>query len=56
MWWRFIHEAPPDASAPASARSVEADPVTDPNEAAERAAYNNYLAELAARDKPKQWR
>ena len=56
MWWRFIHEAPPDASAPASARSVEADPVADRNEAAERAAYNSYLAELAARDKPKQWR
>ena len=34
----------------------EADPVADPDEAAERAAYNNYLAELAARDKPKQWR
>ncbi|HEV3369711.1 MAG TPA: hypothetical protein VG074_09105 [Acidimicrobiales bacterium] len=57
MWWRFIHEAPLDASAP-TARSVEveADPVADRDEAAERAAYNNYLAELAARDKPKQWR
>ena len=25
------------------------------SEAADRAAYNTYLAELAARDKPKQW-
>jgi hypothetical protein len=56
MWWRFIHEAPPDPSAPVSAPSVEADPVADRNEAAERAAYNDYLSELAARDKPKQWR
>jgi hypothetical protein len=56
MWWRFIHETPPDVSAPSSARPVEADPVADRNEVAERAAYNNYLAELAARDKPKQWR
>jgi hypothetical protein len=56
MWWRFIHEAPPDAAAPTPARPVETDPVADRNEAAERAAYNSYLAELAARDKPKQWR
>jgi hypothetical protein len=56
MWWRFIHEAPPDAAAPTPARPVETDPVADRSEAAERAAYNSYLAELAARDKPKQWR
>ena len=31
MWWRFIHEAPLDASAPAARPvEVEADPVTDP--------------------------
>jgi hypothetical protein len=56
MWWRFIHEVAPDAAAPSPARLVEADPVAERNEAAERAAYNNYLAELAERDKPKQWR
>jgi len=44
------------ARSSASARSPESDPVADRNEAAERAAYNSYLAELAARDKPKQWR
>jgi hypothetical protein len=29
--------------------------ISTDSEAAERAAYNAYLAELAARDKPKQW-
>jgi hypothetical protein len=67
MWWRFVHEPPLD-TAPAPARPANdksgdarddkaaSDP-RDPSdsEAAERAAYNNYLAELAARDKPKQW-
>jgi hypothetical protein len=53
MWWRFLHEDPPgDAMPPAPERQGE--PVDD--EEAERAAYNDYLAELAARDKRKQWR
>jgi len=67
MWWRFIHETPLDTTAtptPAPPASTDAD--ADANtmtedsggtddEAAERSAYNTYLAELAARDKPKQW-
>ena len=91
MWWRFVHEAPLDATPARTqpvdthSRSDSGDVSTDSNdvsrtttvgsngtdasdatigtdatistdsEAAERAAYNAYLAELAARDKPKQW-
>ena len=59
MWWRFVHEVPPDATdtADVAARPLGAEdaPVTEDDEA-ERIAYNNYLAELAARDKRKQWR
>ena len=47
MWWRFVHEVPAVA-APA------AEPV--PEEADDLAAYNDYLAQLAAQDKPKRWR
>jgi hypothetical protein len=71
MWWRFIHEAPPEptpatqprastasASGPAAAPEPRdaGDDSTPDADAEERAAYNAYLAELAARDKPKQWR
>jgi hypothetical protein len=62
MWWRFVHEPPLDAAPaptrPADDKSAGAiDGSDDPSdsEAAERAAYNTYLAELSARDKPKQW-
>ncbi|HVB91462.1 MAG TPA: hypothetical protein VND70_05115 [Acidimicrobiales bacterium] len=45
MWWRFVHEAG-DAPAPPAPQSPTA------SEEAELAAYNDYLAELAERDKP----
>jgi hypothetical protein len=57
MWWRFVHEAPLEPSPespPVSAELVDQD--VDDDDAAERAAYNTYLAELAARDQRKQWR
>jgi hypothetical protein len=57
MWWRFIHEKPPadetkvaTAIDPTSAAVELADP-----DATDRAAYNDYLAQLAAQDKPKTW-
>jgi hypothetical protein len=70
MWWRFIHEPPPEGatSATPAADVTPAHPIqvgtsvsetgaeTDIDDDAERAAYNKYLAELAAQDKPKQWR
>jgi hypothetical protein len=65
MWWRFLHEAPEAAAAETEGTSavagagtgsaLDAGPGED-REAAERAAYNNYLAGLAARNKRKQWR
>jgi hypothetical protein len=69
MWWRFVHETPLDA-APTQGQAVDHgsssvsngsgsgdsdDSDDSDSEAADRAAYNTYLAELAARDKPKQW-
>ena len=65
MWWRFVHEAadvtPPAASAagspagPAHANGpAPADgplPTAAPEEDADLAAYNAYLAQLAERDK-----
>jgi hypothetical protein len=68
MWWRFVHDTPLDA-APTQAQAVDhgsnsvsngngdgdSDDSDSDSEAADRAAYNTYLAELAARDKPKQW-
>jgi hypothetical protein len=61
MWWRFLHEAPRDAAAqremsrtgPPSETAAE--PTEDP-EAQDRAAYNEYLSELAARGRRKQWK
>ncbi|MGP0030565.1 MAG: hypothetical protein ACLPVF_08670 [Acidimicrobiales bacterium] len=68
MWWRFVHEAAreeprevtregtregtPQAPPPAHTTSGH----HDDEEEAERIAYNNYLAQLAAQDKRKQWR
>ena len=64
MWWRFVHEpAPegspgdtaaadpggPDAAAPAPAPAPETP--EELREDAEMAAYNDYLAQLAERDK-----
>jgi hypothetical protein len=54
MWWRLIHEPRPGTGAPAEPALVTSSE-SDPN-LAERDAYNNYLAELAARNKRKQWR
>jgi DNA-binding transcriptional regulator of glucitol operon len=63
MWWRFVHEAAEDHMPP---RDTVTDPVgpiaspsaTEPEETAqemeedkEMAAYNDYLAQLAERDK-----
>jgi hypothetical protein len=46
MWWRFVHEAPevPSGTDKPAEHDVEA-------EDAELAAYNAYLAQLAAHDK-----
>ncbi len=66
MWWRFVHEAaqegsPGDtAAADPGGRSAAAAPTTltappetpqEVEEDAEMAAYNDYLAQLAERDK-----
>jgi DNA-binding transcriptional regulator of glucitol operon len=64
MWWRFVHEAaedtpphaaaggPPDTPAAAAAgASLQAARRDAPEEDAELAAYNAYLAQLAERDK-----
>ena len=65
MWWRFVHEDPEarrgngavPTGAGASASTETTEPGTPPSpDDAELIAYNAYLAELAARDKPKQWR
>jgi hypothetical protein len=57
MWWRFVHEAPPDPVRPSPERSNAPNPTSDPGaDDADLAAYNQYLADLAAQDKPKQWR
>jgi DNA-binding transcriptional regulator of glucitol operon len=62
MWWRLVHEAPEGTPPPASAGnaaggpddSAAPDPAGTPRqqeEDAELAAYNEYLAQLAERDK-----
>ena len=62
MWWRLVHEAPEGTPPPASAGnaaggpddSAAPDPAGAPRqqeEDAELAAYNEYLAQLAERDK-----
>jgi hypothetical protein len=66
MWWRFVHETPLDAAPTPSqpdahstdspdhrADTLTSDTADSPDR--EAAAYNAYLAELAAQDKPKQW-
>ena len=64
MWWRFVHEAaeetapPPTAGADPGGSAAAALPAPAPEETAqekeedkEMAAYNDYLAQLAERDK-----
>ena len=58
MWWRFVHEKPEPAGATASENGHAAPPSpSDPRRAesaqeeAELAAYNDYLARLAERDR-----
>ena len=59
MWWRFVHEKPEPVDATASEngrgdtppRSAEAPSPTTAQEDAELAAYNEYLARLAERDR-----
>ena len=62
MWWRLVHEAPESTSPAASAgdaagapdAATSEDPPVAPQqqeEDAELAAYNEYLAQLAERDK-----
>jgi DNA-binding transcriptional regulator of glucitol operon len=60
MWWRFVHESAdvtqPAASATSSADGPASAPTTapaqaaNPEEDADLAAYNAYLAQLAERD------
>ncbi len=69
MWWRFLHEKPPaGATATSTVASTANGPAVmatandrtsaaaenDPD-ATDRQAYNDYLAQLAAQDKPKTW-
>jgi hypothetical protein len=59
MWWRFVHEDPVATGTAATGQSSPPPATTPPasaDEDAELAAYNRYLAELAARDTPKRWR
>ena len=64
MWWRFVHEAAPDGSpgdtaaadpggqdAAASAAAPTPETPEELKEDAEMAAYNDYLAQLAEKDK-----
>jgi hypothetical protein len=65
MWWRFVHEPAPDGSPgetaaadPGGSNGSPAPPPSLPEETArekeedkEMAAYNDYLAQLAERDK-----
>jgi DNA-binding transcriptional regulator of glucitol operon len=63
MWWRFVHEAAEGTPPPASAEhgaGGQSEPDGDPalagrreeeEEDAELAAYNEYLAQLAERDR-----
>jgi DNA-binding transcriptional regulator of glucitol operon len=61
MWWRFVHELPETTAVTevAASETVPPEPNQTPDRVeaetkaadAELAAYNEYLAELAARDK-----
>jgi hypothetical protein len=63
MWWRFVHEESEESApsgvgtvGPSSASAVgDEDVAPSVGDAAELAAYNDYLAELAERGKPKRW-
>ncbi len=64
MWWRRVHEAPegtpPPASAGEAAGGPDASAPADPARAAQReedaelAAYNDYLGQLAERDRAQE--
>jgi hypothetical protein len=66
MWWRFVHEAPEDPHPATGTPSPRHRPLRRPpaaprpggdpaeGEDEEMAAYNDYLAELAASDKAKR--
>jgi hypothetical protein len=65
MWWRPLHEIPPPGTQPSETlRSSSPSPPDEPDNAADaddadesdRAAYNEYLSELAVRGKRNQWR
>ncbi|MBV8463209.1 MAG: hypothetical protein JO368_07945 [Acidimicrobiales bacterium] len=59
MWWRFVHEAPDDAvpagadgpQVPAAAEEHQPGEPDEDRQDAELAAYNDYLARLAERDR-----
>jgi len=56
MWWRFVHEVPegaPPASSPGGAGSTGEPPPTEATgpDDPELVAYNDYLAQLARRDR-----
>ena len=63
MWWRFVHEAAEDTPPPATAgadhggsngaaaTAVPEESAQEEEEDKEMAAYNDYLAQLAERDK-----
>ncbi len=61
MWWRFVHEKPEDIAGAAASENGQANaavpsqagalPLEGKDEEAELAAYNEYLARLAERDR-----
>jgi len=68
LWWKLVHESPAEPSsadgdhpvggdlADGAARdSAAQDAVAQDEEDEELAAYNRYLAELSAANKPKRW-
>ena len=52
MWWKLIHDDVPEAAGPDDAGSKARQAAEDER----MAAYNRYLAELAASGRPKTWR
>jgi len=63
LWWKLVHEQPgleaARAAAPEKTKKPEppdaAPGLRESDEDAELAAYNRYLAELDAADRPKHW-
>jgi hypothetical protein len=61
VWWRLVHEQlrPPAPTGPAvvspAPEAVSAPPQKDGDEDEELAAYNRYLAQLAAGGRQKRW-